>query len=42
MVTETEDVVFFIETFNLDAIINPSENLNSGHYTCLVKDGETW
>ena len=22
--------------------INHSGNLNSGHYMCLVKDGETW
>ena len=33
---------FVLEKFNLSAVINHSGNLNSGHYTCLVKDGETW
>ena len=41
VVAEIEDEVFCIETFNLASIINRSGNLNSGHYTCLVKDGET-
>ena len=27
--------------FNLAAVVNHSGNLNSGHYTCLVKDRET-
>ena len=38
MVTEIEDEVFCTRKFNLAAIINRSGNLNSGHYTCLVKD----
>ena len=42
VVTEIEDEVFCTRKFNLVAIINHSGNLNSGHYTCLVKDGETW
>ena len=42
MVTELEDMVFCTGKFNLTVITNHSENLNSGHYTCLVKDGETW
>ena len=42
VVTELEDMVFCTGKFNLTAITNHSENLNSGHYTCLVKDGETW
>ena len=42
VVTEIEDVVFCTRKFNLAAVINHSGNLNSGHYTCLVKDGETW
>ena len=42
VVTEIEDEVFCTRKFNLAAIINHSGNLNSGHYTCLVKDGETW
>ena len=42
MVTEIEDEVFCTRKFNLAAIINRSGNLNSGHYTCLVKDGEMW
>ena len=41
VVTELEDMVFCTGKFNLTAITNHSENLNSGHYTCLVKDGET-
>ena len=41
VVAEIEDEVFCIETFNLASIINHSGNLNSGHYMCLVKDGET-
>ena len=42
VVTEIEDEVFCTRKFNLAAVINHSGNLNSGHYTCLVKDGETW
>ena len=42
MATEIEDEVFCTRKFNLAAIIKNSGNLNSGHYTCLVKDGETW
>ena len=42
MVTELEDEVFCTRKFNLAATINHSGNLNSGHYTCLVRDGETW
>ena len=42
VVTELEDMVFCTGKFNLTVITNHSENLNSGHYTCLVKDGETW
>ena len=42
MVTEIEDEVFCTRKFNVAAVINHGENLNSGHYTCLVKDGETW
>ena len=38
VVTEIEDEVFCTRKFNLAAIINRSGNLNSGHYTCLVKD----
>ena len=34
--------VFCTRKFNLAAVINHSGNLNSGHYTCLVKDGEMW
>ena len=41
MVAEIEDEVFCIETFNLAFTVNCSGILNSGHYTCLVKDGET-
>ena len=41
MVAEIVDEVFCIETFYIDVIINCSGNLNSGYYTCLVKDGET-
>ena len=41
VVTEIEDEVFCTRKFNLAAVINHSRNLNSGHYTCLVKDGET-
>ena len=41
VVAEIEDEVFCIETFNLASIIKRSGNLNSGHYTSLVKDGET-
>ena len=40
--TELEDEVFCTRKFNLAAIINHSGNLSSGHYTCLVKNGETW
>ena len=42
VVTEIEDEVFCTRKCNLAAVINHSRNLNSGHYTCLVKDGETW
>ena len=42
MVTEIEDEVFCRKKFNLAADINHSGNLNSGNYTCLVKDGEMW
>ena len=42
VVTEIEDEVFCTRKFNLAAVINHSGNLNSGHYTCLVKDGEMW
>ena len=42
VVTEIEDEVFCTRKFNLPAVINHSGNLNSGDYTCLVKDGETW
>ena len=34
--------VFFTRKFNLTAVINHSGTLNSGYYTCVVKDGETW
>ena len=42
VVTEIEDKVFSTRKFDLAAIINHSGNLNSGHYMCLVKNGETW
>ena len=42
VVTEIEDEVFCTRKYNLTAAINRSGNLNSGHYTCLVKDAETW
>ena len=42
VVTEIEDEVFCTRKFNLAPVINHSGNLNSDHYTCLVKDGETW
>ena len=42
VVTEIEDEVFCTRKFNPAAVTNHSGNLNSGHYTCLVKDGETW
>ena len=42
VVTEIEDEVFCIRKFNLAAVINHNGSLNSGYYTCLVKDGETW
>ena len=42
VVTEIEDEVFRTRKFNLADVINRSGNLNSGHYTCLVKDGESW
>ena len=42
VVTEIEDEVFCTRKFNLASVINHGGNLNSGHYTCLVKDGETW
>ena len=40
VVTEIEEEVFCSRKFNLAAVINHSGNLNSGHYTCLVKDGK--
>ena len=40
--TELDDEVFCAKIFCIAAIINHSGNLNSGHYRCLVKDGETW
>ena len=42
VVTDIEDEVFCTRKFNLAAVINHSGNLNSGHYTCVVKDGEMW
>ena len=42
VLTEIEDEVLCTRKFNLAAVFNHSGNLNSGHYTCLVKDGETW
>ena len=42
VVTEIEDEVFCTGKFNLAVVINHSGNLNSGHYSFLVKDGETW
>ena len=42
VVTEIEDEVFCTSKFNLTAVINHSGNLNSGNYTCLVKDGDMW
>ena len=42
VVTEIEDEVFCTRKFNLAAAINHSGNLDSGHYTGLVKDGEMW
>ena len=42
VVTKIEDEVFCIRKFNLAAVTNHSGNLNSGHCTSLVKDGETW
>ena len=41
VVTKIEDEVFCTRKFNLATFINHSGNL-SGHYTCLVKDGEMW
>ena len=41
-VTEIEDEVFCARKFNLAVVINHIGNVNSGHYMCLVKDGETW
>ena len=41
VVAEIEDEVFCIETFNVASPVNRRQILNSGHYTCLVKDGET-
>ena len=40
VVTEIEDEVFCSRKFNLAAVINHIGDLNSGHYTCLVKDGK--
>ena len=42
VVTEIKDEVFCTRKFNLPAVTNHSGNVNSGHYTCLVKNGETW
>ena len=42
VVTEIEDELFCRRKFIFSAIINHSGDLNSGHYTCLVKDGDTW
>ena len=42
VVTQIEDEVFCTRKFNLAAVINHGGNLNCGHYTCLVQDGETW
>ena len=42
VVTETEDEEFYRKKFNLAAVINHRGNLNRGHYTCLIKDEETW
>ena len=42
VVTAIEDEVFCTRKFNLAPVIYHSGNLNSGHYMCLVKDGETW
>ena len=33
---------YFVKKISLAAIANCIGNLNSGHYTCLLKDGETW
>ena len=33
---------YFVKKISLAAITNCIGNLNSGHYTCLLKDGETW
>ena len=42
MVTEIEDELFCRRKFIFSAVINHSGDLNSGHYTCLVKDGDKW
>ena len=42
MVNEIEDEVFCRRKLNLVAVINNSGNLSSGHYTCLVKNEQTW
>ena len=42
VVTETEDEEFYRKKFNLAAVINHHGHLNRGHYTCLIKDEETW
>ena len=42
VVTEIEDEAFCTRKCNLAAVINHSGNLYRGHYTCMVKDGETW
>ena len=42
VVTVIEDEVFCTRKFNLAPVINHGGNLNSGHYTFLVNDGETW
>ena len=38
MVTELEDEVFCTRKINLAPVINHSENVNNGHYMCLVQD----
>ena len=42
MVNEIEDEVFCTRKLNLVAVINHSGNLSSSHYTCLVKNEQTW
>ena len=42
IVTVLENEVFCSRKFQLSAIINHSGNLERGHYTCLIRDRETW